>query len=152
MTTPVSPSEAVVPWTGERCDLSIPEEAARLLDAARRYQVEYARPFADACAETLREESDRLGQRTFERGGWKVEVESSDSALKTEWDVDKLWEGLLEAGLPVERLKDLVSYEPVVNGMVLRQLRRTPAYAVVIESAVRKQSPRSRYVKVTRGG
>lgn len=121
--------------------------AARGLDEAAQiyYQL---RSYQEQCRRTLREESDRLGQRTFEVGPYRVEVDSIAAATKPLYDVDALWEGLKDAGCPLERLHEAISYEPKVDGTVIRQLAQNPDYRRVIEAAVRERVEKVRNVRV----
>ena len=138
----------VIPWTGEQVDISKPQGAAHALEAA----VAFARQlstFRDSCSVVLREQSDKLGQRTFHLDGYNVEVTTADAALDPVYDIDKLWHGLEDAGLPPERLSEVVVYEPKVNGQVIRQLRKNPAYAAVIAEAITEMKSKPRYVRVT---
>ena len=106
------------------------------------------RAFQDRCREVLRGESDRLGQRTFEVGEYKVEVETQEASMDTVYDVQQLWDGLEQAGLPLERLAELITYEPKVDGRIIRQIKKNPAYANVIEAAVQSRNPKTRTVRV----
>ncbi len=137
----------VVPWTGEVVDTSKPGVAAPALRMAQNFYYEFS-AFQDRCRETLRSESDRLGQRTFETGGYKVEVDSQQTSVEITYDVQKLWDSLLEAGLPVERLAELVHYEPKVDGRIIRQLAKNPTYGWLISQAEQSRAPKTRTVRV----
>lgn len=139
---------AVVPGTGEVFDLTTIEGAAAGLAAAASlyYQL---RSFQEQARNRLREESDRRGQRTIHEGRWKVEVESIESSEKPVYDIDKLWDGLQAAGVPLERLKEAIHYEPKVDGTVVRQLAKNPIYRDVIEGATLQRVSKVRSVRVT---
>ncbi len=137
----------VVPWTGEVVDTSKPGVAAPALRMAQNFYYDL-RAFQDRCRETLRGESDRLGQRTFETGGYKVEVDSQETSVEITYDVQKLWDSLLEAGLPVERLAELVHYEPKVDGRIIRQLEKNPIYCNIIARSIQTRLPKTRSVRV----
>ena len=141
----------MIPWTGEQVDISKPQEASKALRLAQNFYYEL-RAFQDRCRQTLRDESDRLGQRTFETGGYKVEVDSQDASMETTYDVQRLWDDLLAAGLPVERLSELIHYEPKVDGRIIRQLVKNPAYQIIVEAAVLERSPKTRTVRVKESG
>ena len=125
-------------------DISKPEGAATALTALRQYR-EWLNSAENRCRETLRAEADRLGLRTFDVYGTKVEVATQESSVEYVYDVALLHDGLVEKGLPADRVADLISYEPKVNGTVVRQLRRQPEYREVIDRAIlsMKQKPRT---------
>jgi hypothetical protein len=136
-----------VPWTGEAVELSDASVATRCLREATSFWYDL-RSFQERCRETLRAESDRRGQRTFEVDGYKVEVATEEASQDTTYDVQKLWDGLEAAGLPLERLGELITYEPKVSGTVARQLRKNPAYSKIIEDAVQQRTPKQRGVRI----
>lgn len=148
---PETDTTEVIPYSGEQVDVSKPQEASRALVESIRFWYEL-RAFQNRCKETLVAESDRLGQRTWETGGYKVEVASVEASMNVEYDVQRLWDDLLAAGLPVERLAELIHYEPKVNGTIIRQLRKNPAYDLIIEATVQSRDPRTRSVKVKETG
>ena len=141
----------VIPYSGEAVDISQPQEASRALVESIRFWYEL-RAFQNRCKETLVAESDRLGQRTWETGGYKVEVASVEASTEITYDVQKLWDSLLEAGLPVERLAELVHYEPKVDGRIIRQLAKNPTYGWLISQAEQSRNPKTRTVRVKETG
>ncbi len=137
-----------LPGVGQAFDLAIPEDAAAGLQAATALSYE-VRAFQEDCRQALRAESDRQGARTFRVGEFKVEVATEENATLVQYDVQQLWDGLAAAGLPVERLAELVTYEPKVSGTVLRQIVKNPVYQKVVEDAVESRTLKSRGVKVS---
>ncbi len=100
-----------------------------------------------AFSEAVIQESRRQGTKTLAVGGMTLKV-SADSEVV--WDVDFLMEGLRDAGLPEERINELVtmvvSYS--VNGSVARQLAgASEKYAEVIEAS-KSRRQKTQYVSV----
>jgi hypothetical protein len=137
----------VVPWSGEQVTLSETSTAVRCLREANSFWYEL-RSFQERCRETLRAESDKRGQRTFEIDGRKVEVATEEASQDVTYDVQYLWDGLEGAGLPLERLGETITYEPRVNGTIIRQLKKNPTYAAIIERAITSTTPKTRSVRV----
>jgi hypothetical protein len=137
----------VVPWTGEAVELSDASVATRCLREANAFWYDL-RSFQERCRETLRAESDKLGQRTFTVDGYKVEVATEEASVEVQYDVQHLWDALEGAGLPLERLGEMITYEPRVNGTIIRQLKKNPTYAAIIERAIVSTTPKSRAVRV----
>lgn len=134
------------PWSGQLV-AATPDEAAKALERCMEFYAAF-RQFQEACRDVLRAESDRRGQRTFEVGGHKIEVNSQEASRDIVYDTDRLWNELVAADLPHERLSQLVTLEPKVNGTVLRQLRANPDYAKIIDSCVLSTKDRGRRVVV----
>lgn len=147
MTTSPSEMQAVVPWSGELVDITKPEVAADQLAASADWY-NRLRNYQELCRAALRAESDRRGQRTFPIGGYTIEVSSPETAIERVYDTDRLWNELEAAGLPAARLGELITMVPKVDGMVLRQLRRTPKYAEIIDECVLSTKEKTRSVRV----
>jgi hypothetical protein len=136
----------MVPWTGEVI-ATTPQNAADALGQCNDFYAAF-RHFQEACRDVLRAESDKLGQRTFVIDGHKVEVNSKDSSQEVTYDTDRLWNELLDAGLPGERLSHLITLVPKVDGTILRQLKANPDYAAIIDSCVLSTKEKARRVVV----
>jgi len=110
-----------------------PENAARVLEAAREMKARLGAVIADA-TEYLLEESRRQGTKTLAAGGVKVVL---SGGTETVFEGQELAQALRDAGVPEERVAEAVreeiSYK--VNQSVLRQLAgANPDYAAAIES------------------
>jgi hypothetical protein len=114
---------------------AVPENMGRVIEAAR----EKKRQLDDLIAlatEILREESERLGTKTFHFDR-KVSLSGGPSV---EYDAHDLREALTEAGCPEERIsaaiQEEISYK--VDRSVLKQLAAAnPDYKAAIELAER---------------
>lgn len=139
--------ELVNPITGELVpygDVPALAEAVRTIKERRDQLTEVLSVFNHA----IIQESVRQGTRTLNVGRTTVKV-SAD--YETEWDIELLQEGLLAAGIPAERLDELVvaKVEFKVNGTVARQLSgANPEYKTAIEAA-KGRVPKKQYVTVT---
>jgi hypothetical protein len=126
--------QLVLPVTGEIVDLREPGQVARALDDVR----DLVRKLGElrALLETvLRLEARRQGTKTLHLGAVKAEVTGGE---RPEWDVPALVDGLRAAGLPEERLRELVTATVAykVNARVATSVAASnPAYAEVIANA-----------------
>jgi hypothetical protein len=136
----------MIPWTGELVEPTPAAAAASLENCVTFYAV--FRAFQEACRDVLRAESDKRGQRTFVIEGHTVEVNSEASSQEIVYDTDRMWNELLDAGLPGERLSHLITLVPKVDGTILRQLKANPEYAKIIEGCVLSTKQRARRVVV----
>jgi len=134
------------PWSGQLVQAT-PDEAAKALERCVDFYAAF-RGFQEACRDVLRLESDRRGQRTFEAGGHKIEVNSQAASQEVVYDTDRMWNELLDAGLPGERLSHLITLVPKVDGTILRQLKANPEYAKIIDECVLSTKERARRVVV----
>ena len=129
------PAEPIVlPHTGEIVHPDRPAQLARALDNVREMARQLSRARA-ALEEALVEHARVQGTKTLHLDGLKAEVTGGS---KVEWDVSLLEEGLLKAGLPEERLGDLITVEHTykVNRNVAKQLAGiNDAYFEAIEAA-----------------
>jgi hypothetical protein len=92
--------------------------------------------------------SREAGTKTIRVGGLKATI----TGPTVEWDVATMSEGLLEAGLPYERLNELVTIEQTykVNANVAKSIAASnPKYAEIIEAA-KTVPPGPDRVRVTR--
>ena len=141
--------ETVVPHTGELLDLRDLDAVARTLAEAREHEREIAE-FRRNLGLVLRLESRRQGTKTLHLDGCTVEITGGS---KPGWDIELLREGLEAAGLPPDRLKELiretVSYS--VSARVAKYLEAAnPSYAAVVSRA-RRDEPEPWRVTVKRG-
>ena len=141
--------ETVVPYTGEILDLRDLRAVAQIMAEAREREREIAR-FRRNLGLVLRLESRRQGTKTLHLDGVTVEITGGS---KPGWDVELLREGLEAAGLPPERMKDLiretVTYS--VSARVAKYLEAAnPTYAAVVSRA-RRDEPEPWRVTVKRG-
>ena len=112
------------------------------------------RAYRDKLNDTLAAFSDAIIQQSKQQGtmtmnvGAAVVKVSADSEVQ--WDIPALQDGLLEAGIPQERLDQLIvaKVEFKVNGTVARQLAgANPEYKAAIEAA-KIRVPKKQYVTV----
>ncbi len=134
-----------LPLGGEELDIGTAPGAVRALQALAEFRREIGNVERQS-RETLRAEADARGQRTFEVDGRTVTVENP--SYDRDYDVARLHDGLTDAGLSVERLAELITYEPRVDGRIIRQLERHPAYKSVIDAATQGLKEKTRIVKV----
>jgi hypothetical protein len=127
--------EISLPWTGEIIDLREPEKVADALDQVRNLKraLDELRSLLEG---VLRLRSREQGVKTLHlEGGWKAVV---SGGTRPEYDIDVLVERLEAAGLPSDRLDELVetvvSYK--VDASVARQLAgANPAYKAALDEA-----------------
>lgn len=136
----------VLPGTGEVVDLEDILQVARALAAVRVFKarLDEARGVLEA---VLVEEATRRGTKTLRLGDVTAEVGADTT---TGWDVERLRAGLFRAGLPADRLNELIeeTVEYKVDGRIARQIAgANPAYAKVIERCKTKV-PKKPYVAV----
>jgi len=135
-----------LPITGAELDISTPEGAVDALTAIVEFQRDL-NSVQRRCRDTLRTEADLRGQRTFEVAGHKIVVENP--SFEREYDLTRLEDELLAAGLEPARVSELVTYVPNVDGTIIRQLEKHPSYKVVIDSCTLGVREKTRTVKVT---
>lgn len=134
-----------LPISGEELDVSTAKGAVRALQAFAEFRRDLGNAERTA-RETLRAEADARGQRTFEVGGRTITVDNP--SYDRTYDVARLEDGLAAAGLDVLRLGELITYEPRVDGRIIRQLERHPAYKAVIDAATTGLKEKTRRVEV----
>jgi hypothetical protein len=135
--------------TGELIDPSDIAAVAACLKRLREFELVIVLGEFAACEEALIEEMTRLGRKTLRVGG--LEARQSGGS-ETVWDAQKLERGLRKAGLPEERLNELVKMEVTykVDGAVARQLAgANPKYERVIKRSKSKVEKKV-YVSVKR--
>jgi len=129
---PAVPEHLLDVITGEVLPAT-PENAARVLDAAREMKVRLGAVVQEA-TDYLLEESRRQGTKTLAAAGAKVVLSGGPESV---FEGQELAQALRDAGCPEERIgeavTETVSYK--VNHAVLRQLAAAnPDYAAAIES------------------
>lgn len=140
--------ELVVPTTGEVISLDDPSGCLRALTEIRDLEAKL-RDAKGALTEALSAEFSRLGTKTIELDGVKVELKGGS---ETVWDVEVL-ERLRDLGLPDERMAALVTTEITykVNASVAKQIAAAnEQYAEVIERA-KSTIPKASYITIKRG-
>ena len=123
--------------TGEQIDLADTPRVVQVLDNIRQYQ-HHLNSVVSQLEEAITEEMDRQGKFTLCYGHLQVESSSKDAAVKYLYDTEVLRDGLREAGLPEDRIEDLIlkTYTERVSRMDINRLRKAKAeYAEVIDQA-----------------
>lgn len=123
----------VHPATGEVLEAT-PENAALLLKRLREFR-SALNDAVRACEGVLVEHSAVAGTKTLHLGQVTAKITGGPEVL---WDVEELRAGLRDAGLPEDRLGELVreTVEYKVNASVARQIASAnPEYARVVEAA-----------------
>lgn len=139
------------PLTGEMVRVGSALDVVQALDAVRGDMRKLAEWRAFLIL-IVRYVSRRQGTKTLHVGGGLVATLSGGS--KPVYDVDRLEELLTDAGLPAERLAELVETVTVkkVRANVAKQLRAASTeYAAILDQCERRE-PDSWSVSVSRGG
>lgn len=135
------------PVTGELVDLRDLTAVAGAVEQVRDAERMLYLFRRDVLTAAVRLHSQRQGTKTLHAGTVDLVL---GGGTKIEWDGEGLVGGLLAAGLPQERIDELVKWEPKVNARVAAQLAAAnPAYAEAIDAA-RTIEPASWYVTVKR--
>lgn len=124
---------AVIPLTGEVVDLREPAQVALALATVRDAKAQLDRVRADLEA-LLVAESQRQGTKTLRFGEVEAVVSGGEAV---EFDPEQLGAMLTEAGLPAERLNELVRATVTyrVDQRIAKQLASAnETYAQIIES------------------
>lgn len=119
------------PRTGELHPVT-PVAAITLLHELREYKTKVLAAIR-LCEEALIGESARVGTKTLRIGALTAEI---TGGMETVWDVEELRRGLADAGLPEERVTDLIraTVEYRVDGRVAKQIAgANEEYAAVLE-------------------
>lgn len=141
--------ELAVPGTGEIVDLTDAPACAVALDAIRDFE-SHIREAKAALTRAIVEEATRQGVRSIELpNGARAEI---SPAVEVVYDALALAEGLREAGMPEERINELieetVSYK-VKAVEVKKAASANPEYAKVVEDA-RSEQPKAQYITIRR--
>lgn len=142
-------ASVVVPFTGEIVELAEPDRVALALETVRRLK----RELDDARAvleDALRYESERAGSRTLHLGELTAVVTGGE---KVEYDAEQVLAQLRDAGLPEDRLNELVGVrvEYRVDQRVARSVAASnPTYAAALDRC-RRVVPAPWRVQIKRG-
>lgn len=141
--------ELVLPTTGEIIDLTDAPACVNALDSIRDYESRI-RELKAVLTRAIIEEATRLGVRSIElENGDRAEI---SPATETVYDAQALEAGLREAGMPEERIRDIieetVSYKVSANE-VKKAAKANPMYGAVAE-ATRTEHQKTQYVTIRR--
>ncbi len=123
--------------TGEQISLADTPRVVQILDNIRQYQ-HHLNSVVAHLEEAITEEMDRQGKFTLRYGHLQAESSSRDAAVKYSYDTEVLRDGLREAGLPEERIEELIlkTYTERVSRTDINRLRKAKAeYAEVVDRA-----------------
>lgn len=130
-----TPAAVLTLPTGEIVDLSDPSSCARALTAVREIEMQ-VRGVKDAIIETLSDEAKRRGENTIElEDGTRIEVKRN---YEIAWDHQQLEDELREAGMPEERIREIIVEEVSYSVKAVeanRASKANPTYAEAIEKA-----------------
>ena len=140
----------VLPATGEVVDLNDSGQVARAYREVRELE-EQLKGAKAVLTEALVVASQIEGSKTLHTGGGKVVVKGGQDVV---WNAQELKRDLLAAGMPAERVRDIVvetiEYR-VVSSEAKRAAAANPAYAAAVASN-RTTYPKRPYVSVSEGG
>lgn len=144
----VRPAEdLVLPLTGEIIDRTDPQACAKALMDIRALD-EQMKAVKAALTQALIEHSHVVGSKTIQvAGGYNAII---SGGKETVYDAMRLEQELREAGLPEERIGDLVKTEVsyrVLAGEAKRLASANPQYAAVIERCS-QQVEKTQYVSI----
>ncbi len=149
MTDLITIQHVLNPVTGELITASDVNGVAEAVKGLRALNAQIRDAIADATV-ILVEESRRQGTKTLALQDVTVEIRGG---TETVWDIDNLTLGLEAAGLPQDRLPDLIKTEVTykVDARVAKQLAgANEDYAAVLESA-KTTVEKPYYVRVKEG-
>ena len=136
---PRSEPRPIINLHGEVIDRTDTPRVVELLDQLRQHKRDVDAAIS-ACEEAINEEMDRQGKFTLQYGQLRAEGSSADAARKYFYDTEVLRDGLREAGLPEDRIEELIlkTYQEHVSRRDIQRLRKArPEYAKVIDEAER---------------
>lgn len=138
----LEPRQEVVLPTGELVDISDPLSCALALPKVRDL-ISQLYELKGAIDAALAEEALRQGENTFALSdGTRVQVRKN---YDTTWDVEQLEDDLRKAGMPEERISQVV-VEVVTHTVAAKEANKAakanPAYAEAIENARSKVEKR----------
>lgn len=137
MTTDLEPTAAgtlVVPGTGEVVDLDDYRSCAFALDSIRDIEANL-REIKSELNRAIRSEAERQGTRTLELPDGRKAVISG--GVETVYDPERLEHGLREAGMPEDRIREIIE-ETVTYKVKAVEAKRAAAanseYAYIVDS------------------
>lgn len=139
--------ELVIPGLGQLVDLADIPEVARTLDHVRDLERQL-REIKTALTEAIVEASQREGTKTLHMEGLTATIKSGTDI---HYDAEAIEEGLRAAGMPEERIREVVvetiTYK--VSAVKAKQAAgANPAYAEIIE-ANRREIEKPPYVTIS---
>lgn len=141
--------EIAIPGTGELVDLSDTPACVAALDALRNYE-SLIREAKATLTRAVIEEATRQGVRSLELpNGDRAEISAASEIV---WDAELLEEKLREAGMPEERISQIIEQTvtlKVKTGEAKKAAAANPDYASAVEEA-RSEQPKSQYVSIKR--
>lgn len=141
--------ELAIPGTGELVDLSDTPACVAALDALRNYE-SLIREAKATLTQAVIEEATRQGVRSLELpNGDRAEISPASEIV---WDAELLEERLREAGMPEERISQIVEQTvtlKVKTGEAKKAAAANPDYASAVEDA-RSEQPKAQYVSIKR--
>lgn len=146
---PVSSQELVVITTGEIVNLADTQACVQALDSIRDFESRI-RELKATLTRAVIEEATRQGVRSIElANGDRAEI---SPAIEIVYDAQMLTEGLREAGMPEERIIEIVreevSYKVIANE-AKKAAVANPDYAAAVNAA-RSEQPKSQYISIRR--
>lgn len=140
-------TDLVLPGTGELVDLSDTPACVAALDALRNYE-SLIREAKATLTRAVIEEATRQGVRSLELpNGDRAEISAASEIV---WDAELLEERLREAGMPEERISQIVEQTvtlKVKTAEAKKAAAANPDYASAVEDA-RSEQPKTQYVTI----
>jgi hypothetical protein len=141
--------ELAIPGTGELVDLSDTPACVAALDALRNYE-SLIREAKATLTRAVIEEATRQGVRSIELpDGSRAEVSPPSEIV---WDAELLEDRLREAGMPEERISQIVEQTVMLKVKTVEAKKAAaanPEYASAVEEA-RSEQPKAQYVSIRR--
>lgn len=139
--------EIAIPGTGELVDLSDTPACVAALDALRNYE-SLIREAKATLSRAVIEEATRQGVRSLELpNGDRAEISPASEIV---WDAELLEERLRDAGMPEERISQIVEQTvtlKVKTGEAKKAAAANPEYASAVEEA-RSEQPKTQYITI----
>lgn len=139
--------ELAIPGTGELVDLSDTPACVAALDALRNYE-SLIREAKATLTRAVIEEATRQGVRSIELpDGSRAEISPASEII---WDAEGMEEGLREAGMPEERISQIIEQTvtlKVKTAEAKKAAAANPEYARVVGEA-RSEQPKTQYVSI----
>jgi hypothetical protein len=149
MSVELATTSLPIPVTGEVVDLADYQSCARALDSIRdiEYQLRTAKA---ALSDAIAQEAARRGVKSLELGDGRKAVVGGGTTV--EYDAEQMEIGLRTAGMPEDRIREIVeetvTYK-VKAGEAKRAAGANPDYAVVVD-ACRREIEKPAYVSLRR--